>query len=173
MESRIIWSAKRWASRSEGERKGHTESHSVNPPRSTCNIATNSLVRQSSLSPSLLLLYFLRINKSQFISGWERKTNLYFVVRWCTSISISSFANSLPGHEWVPFPNGMYVLGFGDACHIMSINYYHKSVVTTQDKMNGRDRIGSTLINQHHNLKFFTLNLDGSNLSGSGKKSGL
>ena len=60
----------------------------------------------------------------------------------------------------------------------MSINYYHKSVVTTQDKMNGRDRIGSdrigsTLINQHHNLKFFTLNLDGSNLSGSGKKSGL
>lgn len=28
-------------------------------------------------------------------------------------MEISSLANSLPGQEWIPLPNGMNVLGFG------------------------------------------------------------
>lgn len=47
----------------------------------------------------------------------ESSTYLYFVVRWCKKTKISSLANSFPGHEWVPLPNGIYVLGFGATCH--------------------------------------------------------
>ena len=35
------------------------------------------------------------------------------MVRWCRRMSISSLASSLPGHEWVPLPNGIYVFGRG------------------------------------------------------------
>lgn len=43
--------------------------------------------------------------------------HLYLVARWWKSTSISSLASSLPGHEWVPFPNGMNVLGLGATCN--------------------------------------------------------
>jgi hypothetical protein len=39
--------------------------------------------------------------------------HLYLVTRWWKSTSISSLASSFPGHEWVPLPNGMNVLGLG------------------------------------------------------------
>jgi hypothetical protein len=38
------------------------------------------------------------------------------VARWWQKTSISSLASSLPGHEWVPLPKGMKVLGLGATC---------------------------------------------------------
>lgn len=39
--------------------------------------------------------------------------DLNFVTKWWISMSISSLASSLPGHECAPLPNGIKVLGFG------------------------------------------------------------
>ncbi|KAL4571085.1 hypothetical protein LXL04_017835 [Taraxacum kok-saghyz] len=37
-------------------------------------------------------------------------TCLSVVVKWWRRMNISSLASSLPGHEWEPFPNGIYML---------------------------------------------------------------
>lgn len=95
---------------------------------------------------------------------------LYFVVRWCRSTKISSLANSFPGHEWTPFPNGINVLGFGATCPIID----PKNIVHII-----RLGAGKPLLKrypQYHSIilfSLFTSNLEGSNFSGSGYMSGL
>ena len=38
-------------------------------------------------------------------------------------MEISSLANSLPGHEWIPLPNGMNVFGFGATWNLDGSNF--------------------------------------------------
>lgn len=38
-------------------------------------------------------------------------------------MEISSLANSLPGQEWIPLPNGMNVFGFGATSNLDGSNF--------------------------------------------------
>lgn len=90
--------------------------------------------------------------------------HLYLVARWWQRTSISSLASSLPGHEWVPFPNGMNVLGLGATC-----SESRTKTQSDNDQSNQRNR--RRLVKE--DVMMLTSNREGSNFSGEGKWSGL
>lgn len=114
---------------------------------------------------------------SSLFNSWFDLRYLNLLTRWWIKMSVCSLATSFPGHVWSPLPNGMYVLGFipsfmqsnGSSWISFSLIHSNRKLWKRTEEI----KLGIKFQLGYISQVFHTSNLDGLNLCGSTKKSGL